>query len=294
LGSLYEDGRGVPKDQVRAISLYEKACHNGEAAACQRLRERALAVEDAACKAGDAGVCSTLGDTYKLGLIATSEMAAVERDADLAKRYYKRAIAIWESGCTRGDMNACSDIEHTYSLKLDDSRGASAVWGGPCKAGSHQACQSAARWKDAMKNNGAFGVTTLGRVGYDSLLGFGASAGLVFGPHYEYHGSSCAGFSFPYVGGSGLLLQGALGDRAWKASAGYGQMGRVVPFILSGFALKASVLGEWGDSSRGVSGATYVGGEADLTFLVNLSVGVFQKLGSQPDTRFTWGISTGF
>jgi TPR repeat protein len=41
LASLYENGKGVTKDRARAKSLYEKACNDGDALACNGMMRTA-------------------------------------------------------------------------------------------------------------------------------------------------------------------------------------------------------------------------------------------------------------
>ena len=41
LGRLYQDGRGVPRDEGRARKLFEKACKGKAPGACERLADAA-------------------------------------------------------------------------------------------------------------------------------------------------------------------------------------------------------------------------------------------------------------
>jgi hypothetical protein len=38
LGVMYENGRGVTKDQAKAAQLYQKACDGGDAQGCENLK----------------------------------------------------------------------------------------------------------------------------------------------------------------------------------------------------------------------------------------------------------------
>jgi len=39
LGNIYYDREGVAKDEKRAVDLYQKACNGGDEAGCRRQRE---------------------------------------------------------------------------------------------------------------------------------------------------------------------------------------------------------------------------------------------------------------
>jgi len=67
LGALYAEGRGVPRDEARAIQIWLGLCDRGVAAGCTNLgrhyRQRALPDEarrylDRGCAAGDPGACT--------------------------------------------------------------------------------------------------------------------------------------------------------------------------------------------------------------------------------------------
>ena len=39
LGRMYVDGRGVTKDEARAVALFQRACEGGVAEACAKLKK---------------------------------------------------------------------------------------------------------------------------------------------------------------------------------------------------------------------------------------------------------------
>jgi TPR repeat protein len=71
LGLQYEEGRGVPKDESRAATLFEKACTGGEAQGCY-----------------------LLGVLYQAGL-------GVPQDE-------RHAATLWEKACRAGISEACA------------------------------------------------------------------------------------------------------------------------------------------------------------------------------------------
>ena len=78
LGSLYEDGYGVPKDEKKAILLKKKD------------NENTLAL----CKKGDGRSCSSVALYYRFGL------GNVTKDISLAKKYQKKACDVgYADGC---------------------------------------------------------------------------------------------------------------------------------------------------------------------------------------------------
>jgi TPR repeat protein len=97
LGALYEEGRGVEKDERRAASLYEKACQGGNAGGCSNLgflylngsgverdESRAASLYEKACQGGFATGCSNLGFLYVEG-------RGVGRDDTEAVKWFRKA-----------------------------------------------------------------------------------------------------------------------------------------------------------------------------------------------------------
>lgn len=80
LGSMYDEGRGVPQDQTKAVTLYQKACEGGAPTGCNSLgsmygegrvvpRDLTKSVDlfRKACEGGYAMGCSNLGLGYAQG-----------------------------------------------------------------------------------------------------------------------------------------------------------------------------------------------------------------------------------
>jgi TPR repeat protein len=113
LGLLYQEGEGVPKDQARAVALYQRACgkpvdsgcfvrgyaYDGGPGVVLRPR-RAASLFKAACDAGLAAGCFDLGLMYVSG-------DGVPRDPAQVDALYRKAC---EGGVTRG----CNYLAQSY------------------------------------------------------------------------------------------------------------------------------------------------------------------------------------
>lgn len=121
LGALYMLGRGVGKDEARALTIFKKACEDKDRAACDTLgelysrdnspsRDLALAASSyaAACELGFLPSCARLGSMYDQG----SEVA--KDDA--------RAAALYEQACAFDIKKACDDM-NTVALGQEVASG---------------------------------------------------------------------------------------------------------------------------------------------------------------------------
>ena len=99
LGFLYANGRGVPKDDGRAFTLYKQSCDLGEPVGCENIAWfhghgqggaakdalRAIAFHKQACDAGNAGACRRLAEVSRDGLMG------VTKDAGRASGFFKQS-----------------------------------------------------------------------------------------------------------------------------------------------------------------------------------------------------------
>ncbi len=113
LGDLYDEGRGVNKDERRAASLYEQACRGGVARGCNNLAilyqdgrgverngRRAADLYEEACNARYANACTNLGLLYLFG-------NGVAKNEPRASRHF-------ETACNAGQGDACSHLAAMY------------------------------------------------------------------------------------------------------------------------------------------------------------------------------------
>jgi len=109
LGWLYENGRGVVRDLVRARALYTQACEGGELTSCKSLgllldlglggtvdRRRAAELYARACAVGELDACNNLANLCLAG-------DGVVRDPLRAANLYQRVCA------ARRDVRACNN-----------------------------------------------------------------------------------------------------------------------------------------------------------------------------------------
>jgi TPR repeat protein len=109
LGALYRQGLGVPVDECRAATLFDRACTGGAADGCVGLGlmfedglcleqdgSRAAALYEKACAGRSAMGCKNLGDLYLSG-------EGVARNPVRAVAYYKQA-------CALGSASACDAL----------------------------------------------------------------------------------------------------------------------------------------------------------------------------------------
>jgi TPR repeat protein len=113
LGSLYELGEGVTKDDRQALALYRLSCQGGDEAGCVNLGylyangtgvpadvNKAVTLFEDACQRGQNTGCVELGTLYEAGL-------GVAKDP-------VRAMALYETSCTGGVALACSELARGY------------------------------------------------------------------------------------------------------------------------------------------------------------------------------------
>lgn len=129
----------VPLD---AVSLYEDACAQGDAAACRglgnRYREgdrvaqdpaRAAGLYQKACEGGDAGGCTNLGLCFQTGAGVAPDLA--------------RAAALYERACLSGDPVGCANLGLSHQVGAgvpQDATRAAALYGQACSGGVARGC----------------------------------------------------------------------------------------------------------------------------------------------------------
>lgn len=146
LGSAYEAGTGVPKDDAHAARMYRGSCDMGFADACSRVAAMeesgrgvkadagaAAADYTKACDGGVAEACATVA-------IATGLGNGVPRDE-------ARAAELFQKGCDGASTRACVGLGVAYAygrgVAKDDVRAASLLKS-PCSSGSALACRELA------------------------------------------------------------------------------------------------------------------------------------------------------
>jgi TPR repeat protein len=172
LGWMYERGRGAPKSEVRALSLYEGACDRRTPSGCRSLgwlysegigvpKDPGLAASlyQKACDGGDADACSNLGHMYGIG-------EGVTRDLE-------RAVRLSQKGCLGGDANGCNN------LGILDENG----WGVP-----KNPALAADLYRQACDGGSAMGCANLG-----NLLVRGRGVPVDRAQGYELLRRGCAG-----------------------------------------------------------------------------------------------------
>jgi hypothetical protein len=100
LAGSYAMGRGVARDEGRAVALYKRACDAGLLESCRKLgqayatretptaRIKAVAIYAEACNAGDAQSCVRLGNSYEKGWgVPENEVEASELYRKLCDRW---------------------------------------------------------------------------------------------------------------------------------------------------------------------------------------------------------------
>ena len=145
LGLLYADGKEVPKDEPRAIELFDAACRAGLIGSCNAegwlLLKRHERPEDAkrgeqllgrGCAAGAPVACDMLGRAYASGI-------GVTRDPSKAAKPLNKA-------CDAGVAESCSALsallENGDGIPRDTER-AKALTRKACSVGLLQACEQA-------------------------------------------------------------------------------------------------------------------------------------------------------
>jgi TPR repeat protein/serine/threonine protein kinase len=115
LAERYSQGRGVPKDDVRAATLYERSCSKGLAAGCYSLAlayrdergvpkdsSRSAELLERGCSGGVSDACDVLGVALGAG------NGVVRDDA--------RAVRLFQQACDAGTGSACSHLAAWLSL----------------------------------------------------------------------------------------------------------------------------------------------------------------------------------
>jgi len=114
LGRVLDKGLwDVPKDEKRAVDLFEKACNGGELRGCSDLgvmyshdrgvakdEKRAVDLFEKACAGGDMRGCANLGVMFRDG-------RGVAKDE-------KRAVDLFQKACDAAEMLACSNLGVNY------------------------------------------------------------------------------------------------------------------------------------------------------------------------------------
>ena len=126
LGSMYRTGKGVDKDDVRALAFYKQSCDAGNQGGCNgvgvmyenglgglpRDEAKAVTLFKQACDAGDGAGCNSLGRMYLRG-------KGVPRDE-------ARAFALYKQSCDAGFDQGCASAGHEYAkgkvVPKDDAR----------------------------------------------------------------------------------------------------------------------------------------------------------------------------
>jgi TPR repeat protein len=160
LASIYAEGRGVPKDERRALAMFDQAYGDTEAtlsgcddggAECELMRHLATAarpqVEGARaqlapalisdeCNAGRIASCSALVEYYAAGSNA---------DAAKAATFAQRTRTLLDNACRSGDKHACESIaaNDAFAPGAGKNRGR-AFYDQECRSRDFKACWSLA------------------------------------------------------------------------------------------------------------------------------------------------------
>jgi TPR repeat protein/serine/threonine protein kinase len=114
LGQMYANGRGVAKDEARAVETYNIACEKGHLQSCASLgfllrTTRAVPKDDAravsvfrrACDGGNQTGCNGLGLSYDTG------SGGLDRDEG-------RAATLFKQACDAGEAPGCTNLGSQY------------------------------------------------------------------------------------------------------------------------------------------------------------------------------------
>lgn len=180
LGLSARDGKGVPRDLVRARAHFEAACAEGEQRFCMELgallmsvggkeADRARALFEAACKADQPLACMNLGSMYLDGTSVDQSFKRAEElfakaceakvgpacrslgwmreEARGAPRDLPMAAGLYAKGCTMGDPMACAELGRMHfeglGILRDEAR-AVTLFEKACDAGIPFACHNLA------------------------------------------------------------------------------------------------------------------------------------------------------
>ena len=110
LGFLYQSGKGVEQDDVKAAKFYEKACDAGELSGCDSLASlyqnsgehaKATAIFERACEKGFGLSCYNLAQIYEAGVGATADES--------------KALELYVKACERGYAVVCYYLGGMYA-----------------------------------------------------------------------------------------------------------------------------------------------------------------------------------
>lgn len=147
LGFIHSKGRGVTKDDAKAVMLYRKACDGGHANGCDNLgfmyskgrgvtKDEAKAVDfyRKACDGGHASGCDSLGFRIQNG-------RGTEKNEAEAVKLYRKA-------CDGGSAMGCNNLGFMYangrSITKDHAKAAE-LYGKSCDNGTALGCNNLAR-----------------------------------------------------------------------------------------------------------------------------------------------------
>ncbi len=121
VAAQFEAGRDVPKDERRAVELYEQACRRGDKVGCVHLGamleegrgvavniDRAVDLYIDACQHGVRLGCIRFG-VLKAGVLKASDEAAARK---------KEIVALYQAGCDVYIAHACASL--AFALDMDD------------------------------------------------------------------------------------------------------------------------------------------------------------------------------
>lgn len=143
LGTLYEEGRGVAQDTARAATLYQQSCNGDSPHGCASLAAlfdrpgaahdevKAMSLRDRACALGHLQAC----DAVALALA----------NGRLIKADKKRAILLWGQACKGGVQRSCASLGINLivggpHVERDPKRGEGLLINA-CNAGHAAACK---------------------------------------------------------------------------------------------------------------------------------------------------------
>jgi len=146
LGLRYEQGHGVARDDIRALTLLQQACDGGDNDGCgdlgmmfrngrgvKRDDTRALALFQASCDHGSSDGCDHLGGMY--------------RDARGVAKDDVRAASLFQRACDAGSSFGCNNLGVMFDQGrgvTKDSTKALAAYQRACDAGNGLACSNLA------------------------------------------------------------------------------------------------------------------------------------------------------
>lgn len=184
LGQLYEEGKGVKQNGVKALELYTKVCRFGIGYSCANVGKmydfgKAGVVKDytkarsyytKACELNHSGACSNLGILYNLGKggnqDSTKALDFYEKACELDngngcvgagvllidKQQYAKARKLYEKGCGLDNGTACLNLGGLYyngqGVRQDFAK-AKELAGKACDLGSQNGCEGYKALKNA-------------------------------------------------------------------------------------------------------------------------------------------------